>query len=225
MPLSSTYYDTLKTQLEQSANSKKAAYDAALLRATSAQFDAQGRLTGYKDNAPGTLDVQQMEKTRNIGIQGEQSGMLRSGQYARDLATSQAEYRQKIVDLGAETEASKTAVDTDTGTELAKYKAMYDMSTPATGGNASNVSTSKPSAPSSPPITAPPVFKPPVSAPVTVAPSIVSPNKPIAPKETVSKPAPKPVQAPKKPTPPPPPPPPPKKPTPAPVPGKVARMK
>lgn len=200
MPLSNTYYEALKTQLDTAASSKKAAYDAALLRMTSATFDTEGRLTGYANNAPGSLDIAQMEKTRNIKTGSEQSGMLRSGQYARELATSQAEYRKAITDLAAENEANKGAVDTETATELAKYKAMYGDGTTTSGtGTGATSGSASAAAPSSNPelMDKPPTFSAPTSAAsagnfrmmdqkLSAKPSKPPVGKPIAPKETIA---------------------------------------
>ena len=133
MPLSNDYYENLKTTLETAASSKRDAIDAARLRASSAEFDSSGNVTGYKGNAPGSLDVQQQQQTRNLGIQNESSGTLRSGQYARELAGSQAAYRAQIADIDAQATAEKTQITNDTMAELAKYKAMYG--TGSSGGS------------------------------------------------------------------------------------------
>ena len=174
----SSYYETLKTQLDTAATAKKAALDAAYLRATSATFDASGKLTGYQDNKPGSLDVQQQENIRTLGVQNESSGMLRSGQYARELASSEAGYRSKIADLGAETTAAKDLVTNENLSELAKYKAMYDNTATTSAGTGTGGGTgtrtgtgteTSTSADTSTDITAPPVFTAaPAGTPVVV---------------------------------------------------------
>lgn len=145
MPSTTDYYNTLKTQLELQATNKKAALDLAYERATTATFDAQGKMSQKEGKAPGTLDVQYAEQQRQLSGGAESSGMLKSGQYGRDLATSQAAYRTAVVSGAAETEAAKTAVADETASELAKYQAMY---TNPTTGNASttigNASSNKP---------------------------------------------------------------------------------
>jgi hypothetical protein len=141
MPLSNEYYDNLKLTLETAANSKRDAIDAARLRASSAEFDSSGNVTGYKNNTPGSLDVQQQQQTRNLGIQNESSGTLRSGQYARELAGSQAAYRTQITDIDAQATAEKTQITNETMAELAKYKAMYGSGTTGGGGSTTGGTT------------------------------------------------------------------------------------
>lgn len=164
MPSTVDYYNTLKTQLEAQATNKKLALDAAYLRATTVQFDSQGNMTRKKnasgqDLGPGTLDVQYDEQQRQMSGGAESSGMLKSGQYGRELAASQAAYRTAVVGGAADTEAQKTAIENETGSELAKYQAMYGnvaTAAPTTGGG-----TTKPkTVPKSTTITAPPVFNP-----------------------------------------------------------------
>ena len=187
MPVTTDYLDTLKIQLEAAATNKKAALDAAYERATNVQFDKDGKMSVRKTPAgneagPGTLDVQYAEQQRNIGVSNEASGTLKSGQFARDLATSQAGYRSTVAGLNAERIAGQTAADTDAASELAKYKAMYGTptpdATPTTGGGTtpaaggSGSGTNKPKdptgdTPTAPPVTPPPVFEAP-AAPNTI---------------------------------------------------------
>jgi hypothetical protein len=202
MPSTTDYYNTLKTQLETQATNKKAALDLAYERATTVQFDAQGNMTRKKDatgkeKGPGTLDVQYAEQQRQMSGGAESSGMLKSGQFARDLATTQAGYRNAVVTGAAETEAAKTAISDETASELAKYQATYG--TPATtGGGTGGGTPPTSSTPQTPPITAPPEFKPPsnpqlkqVTSRVTKKPAVVA-KTPALPKKIVPKvPAPK----------------------------------
>jgi hypothetical protein len=166
MPSTTDYYNTLKTQLETQANNKKAALDLAYERATTVQFDAQGNMTRKKDatgkeKGPGTLDVQYAEQQRQMSGGAESSGMLKSGQFARDLATTQAGYRNAVVTGAAETEAAKTAIADETASELAKYEATYGTSATTGGGGTGGSTPSTSSTPQTPSITAPPAFKPP----------------------------------------------------------------
>jgi len=179
MPATTDYLATLKIQLDAAAANKKAALDAAYERATNVQFDTEGKMStrqtpAKNDAAPGTLDVQYAEQQRNIGSSNEASGTLKSGQYGRELATSQAGYRSTIAGLAAETASGKTAADTEAASELAKYKAMYGTptpdATPTTGGGGTSGGTGgtgggggggtqKPTDPTdNAPVTAPPIF-------------------------------------------------------------------
>jgi hypothetical protein len=165
MPSTVDYYNTLKTQLETQATNKKLALDAAYLRATTVQFDSQGNMTRKKDASgndlgPGTLDVQYGEQQRQMSGGAESSGMLKSGQYGRELAASQAAYRTAVVGGANDTEAQKTAIENETGSELAKYNAMYGVgatAAPTTGGGTTNAA---PTAPKNTSITPAPVFNP-----------------------------------------------------------------
>lgn len=147
MPVTTDYLATLKLQLEAAATNKKAALDAAYERATNKVFDSSGNISTRKtpagnETGPGTLDVQYAEQQRNIGTSNEASGTLKSGQYGRELATSQAGYRSTIAGLAADTAAGKTAADTDAASELAKYQAMYGGSNqPTTGGSTTPAAT------------------------------------------------------------------------------------
>ena len=142
MAVTTDYLATLKLQLDAAALAKKNALDIAYERATNAQFDAEGKQSVRKtpagsDAGPGTLDVQYQQQQRNIATANESSGMLKSGEYARDLATSQAGYRSTIANLNADRISGQSAVDTDAASEYAKYQAMYGKSTsdptPTTG--------------------------------------------------------------------------------------------
>ena len=142
MAVTTDYLATLKLQLDAAALAKKVALDTAYERATNAQFDAEGKQSVRKtpagsDAGPGTLDVQYQQQQRNIATANESSGMLKSGEYARDLATSQAGYRSTVANLNADRIAGQSAADTDAASEYAKYQAMYGKSTsdptPTTG--------------------------------------------------------------------------------------------
>jgi hypothetical protein len=182
MGATTDYLATLKIQLDAAALAKKAALDIAYERATNVQFDKEGKMSTRKtaagnDAGPGTLDVQYAEQQRNIGSANESSGMLKSGEYARDLATSQAGYRSTISNLNADRVSGQTAIDTDLASEYAKYQAMYGKPTPdanpttgsggTSGTNGSSGSsgaggTQKPADPidKPPAIVAPPTFTP-----------------------------------------------------------------
>ena len=188
MPVTTDYLETLKIQLEAAATNKKAALDAAYERATNVQFDTEGKMSVRKTPAgneagPGTLDVQYAAQQKNIDVSNEASGTLKSGQYGRDLATSQAGYRSTIAGLNAERISGKSAADTDAASELAKYKAMYGTptpsATPTTGGGTTTAAggggggTQKPAdptgnTPTTPPVTPPPIFE--AVAPVNTIP-------------------------------------------------------
>lgn len=139
MGATTDYLATLKEKLNADAKAKKDAYDAALQRATQATFDAQGRPTYSKDdqgqNRYGTLDVGYLNQERNIGVQSEASGMMRSGQTARQYATNLAGYKADVLAAQNAATEGKSAVDTATGLETAKYEAMYGTpGSAATGG-------------------------------------------------------------------------------------------
>ena len=109
MPLSSTYYESLKTKAEADATAKKAAYDAALARATAVEFDEKGNVKTdasgnpiYKTDAAGTklqgsLDVSYENQKRSTGAGAEASGMLRSGQLARARIDDLTTYRANLM--------------------------------------------------------------------------------------------------------------------------------
>lgn len=159
-----SYYDELKTKYDADAAAKKAALDATMARASTAQFDESGKLIGYGDKGPGTLDVQQMEGERRLAGMAEGAGMLQSGQYARDLATSQAQYRGQIIGMREQTAADKAAIESEQATNIAEAKAKYGEDT-AGGGSSTNGSTSQPKSGKGTPsgstaITPPPVYSP-----------------------------------------------------------------
>jgi hypothetical protein len=160
MPSTTDYYQALKTQLDTQAAAKKVALDLAYERMTSATFDDQGKMSRKTGKAPGTLDVQFDEQQRQLSGGAESSGMLKSGQFGRDLATSQAAYRTAVVGGAAETEAAKTGIENESSTELAKYKAMYGVGTSTTGGNGSPVAGGTPASDPLGNISAAPKFDP-----------------------------------------------------------------
>jgi hypothetical protein len=147
MPATTDYLATLKIQLDAAAANKKLALDAAYERATNVVFDKDGKMSTRKTPAgneagPGTLDVQYAEQQRNIGTSNEASGTLKSGQYARDLATSQSGYRSTLAGINADRISGQSAIDTDAAAEFAKYKAMYGGSNePTTGGGTTPAAT------------------------------------------------------------------------------------
>lgn len=138
MPASVNYLTQLKNQLVASSNAKRAAYDAALQRATTATFDDKGRATYKKDEAAnpmyGTLDVQYMNQKRGIETAGEASGTLRSGQQARNLAEAFANYRQATAAAQEAATSGKNQTSLDQALQAAEYEAMYGATTtPRTG--------------------------------------------------------------------------------------------
>lgn len=138
MPTTNDYYLTLKTQLDNAALAKKAAYDAQLQRATNAEFDSSGRIS---KQGTGTLDVGYQNQQRSIKATNEGGGMLRSGQNARNLADSEAAYRAQIGGAVGENTALKADVDTSTASQLAQYQAMYATIKPKKTTSANNKST------------------------------------------------------------------------------------
>lgn len=153
MPASVNYLTQLKNQLAASANAKRAAYDAALQRATTATFDDKGRATYKKDEAGnpiyGSLDVQYKNQKRNIETAGEASGTLRSGQQARNLAESFANYRQAITSAQEAATTGKNQTSLDQALQAAEYEAMYGAMPSATAGGKSKSNTKAP--PANPP--------------------------------------------------------------------------
>lgn len=137
MALSPTYLETLTTQLTNAANSKKNAIDLRLQTYSTAKFDETGKLVGYGDTGLGTRDVAQQEGERMLAGRAEGAGMLRSGQYARDLATSQAAYRADIMGQRGQAASEKSTIEYGLAKDLAEAQAAYDTSTPkdqGTGG-------------------------------------------------------------------------------------------
>jgi hypothetical protein len=161
MPLSSTYYESLKTKADADAQAKKAAYDAALARATAVEFDEKGNIKTdssgnptYKTDASGTklqgtLDVNYANQQRSTAAGGEAAGMLRSGQMARAKMDDLTTYRANLMGAMSAAQEGKTAVDTGLSRQLAEYKAQYGSETPGTS-TSSKSSSSKPSTPSTP---------------------------------------------------------------------------
>jgi hypothetical protein len=135
MPVS--YYNQLKAQLDADAIAKKTAIDSRLAAYTQAMFDASGNVSYKEPGKLGTRDVQYDTSTRNIKASGESSGTLRSGQQARNLATNLASYKADIVGASGEAAADKSAIDTTSATELAKYQATYGTGSTATPAGAS----------------------------------------------------------------------------------------
>jgi hypothetical protein len=155
MPVS--YFESLKTQLTESATAKKAALDAAYDRATTATFDAAGKVSYKKDasgkNIYGTRDVQHLENVRNIGTSAESRGALRSGQTQRSLINNEADYRSDVTGAAATLTAQKGLVDTETGTKTAEYEALYGDQKSGGGGDGTSTSASgSTSAPSTAPM-------------------------------------------------------------------------
>ena len=197
MPATTDYLATLKIQLDAAAANKKLALDAAYERATNVVFDKDGKMSTRKTPAgneagPGTLDVQYAEQQRNIGTSNEASGTLKSGQYARDLATSQSGYRSTLAGINADRISGQSAIDTDAAAEFAKYKAMYGGSnepttgggtTPAATGGSSSGSgggggTQKPTDPTgNTPTDSTEAVAEEIAAPVFVDPNAIDPNK------------------------------------------------
>jgi hypothetical protein len=173
MPVSNDYYTILKQALQASAAAKKAAYEAALNRVTTAKFDAQGNVIGYQkfdakgkpvagEGAPGLLDVSYQENKRGIETSGEASGTLRSGQQTRSLAENMAEYKRGITGAREEMLQGLQQLNLDTSQQLAELGLKYKR--PTSSGRSS---TPTPPAGSTggtlPPGTPPPAFTPPGS--------------------------------------------------------------
>ena len=210
MPLSSTYYESLKTKADADAQAKKAAYDAALARATAAEFDESGNVKTdtkgnptYKTDASGnklqgTLDVNYANQQRSTSAGGEASGMLRSGQLVRAKTEDLATYRANLMSAMGLAREGKTAVDTGLARQLAEYKAQYgdDTSSGGTGGGTSSSKPSTPSTPQTPAVVPAPVYGG-GSTPATSAPSAGNfrraematqvPKKPVAAPKPVTK--------------------------------------
>jgi hypothetical protein len=148
MATTTDYFTQLKTQLNASAEAKKAALDAALLRATTANVDSSGNITYNKDAAGnelyGSLDVGYKEGQRNLRAGAEGSGMLKSGQLKRSELTNEASYRANILGEKEKTAAEKTDVTNTAATQLAEYQAMYGKPTGGGGGSTTPSSTSSP---------------------------------------------------------------------------------
>lgn len=164
MPATNDYFTNLKTQLETASINKRQALQNQYDRATGAQFNKDTGALTYRTDASGnplygTLDVDYMEQQRGINTQSEGAGMLRSGQRARNLATSEAGYRATIGGLAESLAAGQTAIDDEQAVQLAEYEAMYGSpsSGGSGGGGGGGSSTRTPSGSTGlPPITTPP---------------------------------------------------------------------
>lgn len=133
MATTTSYYEELKSKYDAAALAKKQAMDEALVRASTVEFDDKGNITGYGyggGTGPGAFDVQQMETERMTKGAAEGAGMLRSGQLARDLATSQAEYRARVLGAREDVEDQKREVEAEQQTNIAEAKAMYETPKP-----------------------------------------------------------------------------------------------
>lgn len=220
MALSNAYYESLKTQLEALALAKKNAIDLQMQQYSTATFDDTGKLTGYGEKGLGSRDVSQLEGERRLGGVAEGAGMLRSGQYARDLATSQAIYRADILGKRGQAAGEKQAIEYDLASELAKAQASYGTGVGGGtgggtgsgggagggGGTSDNQEDQQGTAITPPPVYTPPAAPTPQRTPAGVTsplPSGFKPKKPeayVPPKKKPAAPA-KPV-VPAKPTPP-----------------------
>ena len=161
MGTTTDYLANLKVKLDADAAAKKAAYDAALARATQVSFDAQGRPTYAKNEQGqekyGTLDLGYMNQERTIGAGAEASGMIRSGQTARQYASNLAGDKADVLAAQNTATAGKSEIDAATALETAKYEAMYGApGSAATGGSAATTPAATPT--SAPSITAAPKY-------------------------------------------------------------------
>lgn len=142
MPIS--YFEQLKANLTADANAKKAAYDAIFDAYTQAQFDDSGNVSYKQPGRLGTRDVQYDTQKRTTAASGEQSGMLRSGQQARAVATDLAAYKADVLGSASQLASDKAAVDTGLTTSIAEAQAKYGTVPGATSTTAP-ASSSKPS--------------------------------------------------------------------------------
>lgn len=162
MPATNDYFTNLKTQLETASINKRQALQNQYDRATGAQFNKDTGALTYRTDASGnplygTLDVEYMEQQRGINTQSEGAGMLRSGQRARNLATSEAGYRATVGGLAESLAAGQTAIDDDQAVQLAEYEAMYGSPSGGGGGGGGGSSAGTPAGSQGlPPITTPP---------------------------------------------------------------------
>lgn len=140
MPVS--YYEQLKTNLNADATAKKAALDAMYEAYTQAQFDQAGNVSYKTPGKLGTRDVQYDTEKRQIAASGEAGGTLRSGQQARNLATSMAAYKADVLGKGSQLAADKSAVDAATTSKMAEYQAMYNV--PGAPGSTTPTTPTKP---------------------------------------------------------------------------------
>lgn len=174
MALSPTYLETLTTQLTNAAKSKKDAIDLRLQTYSTAKFDETGKLVGYGETGLGTRDVAQQEGERMLAGRAEGAGMLRSGQYARDLATSQAGYRADILAQKSQAAGEKQTIEYGLAKDLAEAQAAYDTNmktdqkdggtgTGGAGGGGGQGGGSQADSNKSNAITPPPTYTPPTT--------------------------------------------------------------
>jgi hypothetical protein len=182
MPATVDYNTQLRNQLKTASENKRIALQNQYDRATGAQFNKDTGALTYRTDASGnplygTLDVDYMEQQRGINTQAEGAGMLRSGQRARNLATSEAGYRATIGGLAESLAAGKTAISDEEALKLAEYDALYG-STKSGGGGGGGAGGSTSLTPSSglPPV--PPVPTAPTAprTPTTATPRRSSPT-------------------------------------------------
>jgi hypothetical protein len=165
MPATVDYNTELKNQLRTSSENKRIALQNQFDRATGAQFNKDTGALTYRTDASGnplygTLDVDYMEQQRGINTQAEGAGMLRSGQRARNLATSEAGYRSTIGGLAESLAAGKTAISDDEALRIAEYDALYGSPKSSGSGGGGGGSTSATPGSPLPVVTKPPVFTP-----------------------------------------------------------------
>ena len=182
MPATVDYNTQLRNQLKTASENKRIALQNQYDRATGAQFNKDTGALTYRTDASGnplygTLDVDYMEQQRGINTQAEGAGMLRSGQRARNLATSEAGYRATVGGLAESLAAGKTAISDEEALKLAEYDALYG-SPKSGGGGGGGAGGSTSSTPSSglPPV--PPVPTAPTAprTPTTTTPRSSSPT-------------------------------------------------
>jgi hypothetical protein len=184
MPTTTDYFTNLKTQLQTASRNKKQALQNQFDMATGARFNPTTGALTYRTDAAGnplygTLDVDYQEQQRGINTQSEGAGMLRSGQRARSLATSDAGYRAAVGGLAASLAAGQTAVDDAEAVQLAEYEAMYGPSRPSGGGGGGSATPRPPGGSQAlPPITPPPTVRTPSARTPARTPS--SPTSPDA---------------------------------------------
>jgi hypothetical protein len=183
MPATIDYLANLKTQLETASQNKRQALQNQYDRATGAQFNKDTGALTYRTDASGnplygTLDVDYMEQQRGINTQAEGAGMLRSGQRARNLATSEAGYRATVGGLAESLAAGQTGIDDDQALRIAEYEAMYGS--PSGGGSGGSASATKPAGSTN----LPPIKPVPTGPTGPTEPTRTSTNKPPLPKTT-----------------------------------------
>lgn len=145
MPSTTNYFANLKLQAESAALAKKQALDTAYNMATGATVNKDTGEITYGTDASGnkklgSVDVAYEEQKRQTATGGEASGMLRSGQLARQKINEESDYRSKIMGLAADTAAQKSQIDLDTSTKVAEYQALYGST--GAGGTSASSSTS-----------------------------------------------------------------------------------